>query len=91
MSNVQFGVDATVNGVKGELKTLIPTFQTVINTVRTDLVDPVYSGNARETSTQTSSGNVNSERDISRRPNRTDYDPLRVGPPRGPDPGLPQW
>ncbi|XP_015524771.1 proteasome inhibitor PI31 subunit isoform X1 [Neodiprion lecontei] len=91
VSNIQFLVDTTVSALKGPLQTLMPSFQSVINTIRTDLVDPVYTGNARETSTQTSTGNVNSTRDIPRRPNRSDYDPLRVGPPQRPNPDLPNW
>ncbi|XP_046734716.1 proteasome inhibitor PI31 subunit isoform X3 [Diprion similis] len=87
VSNIQFSIDTTVSALKGPLQTLMPSFQSVINTIRTNLVDPVYTGNARETSTQTSTGNVN--HDIPRRPNRSDYDPLRVGPPQRPNPDLP--
>lgn len=58
---------------------MIPNYEIILNTLKKDLVEPVYTGTAREVSTQT----LESERP--RRNN--DDDPLRVGPPERPVPG----
>ncbi|OXU22164.1 hypothetical protein TSAR_000639 [Trichomalopsis sarcophagae] len=80
VSNIQFPID-TVQEIQGSLETMIPTYDTLLNLLKKELVEPVYTGTGREVSTQTSE---------SERPGRINYDdPLRVGasgptPPRPP-------
>ena len=76
VSNVQFPIN-TVKQFKGPLESLIPSYETVLNTLKKDLIEPVYTGTGREVSTQTSQSQ-------SDRPRRDDDDPLRVGPPHRP-------
>ncbi|XP_012259462.2 proteasome inhibitor PI31 subunit [Athalia rosae] len=85
VSNIQFAVDTDVTSLNGKLSTLIPTFQAVIKIIKTDLVEPVYTGNTRETYSQTESGSSTTEHVV------RDYDPLRVDPPRRPGPAVPRW
>ncbi|KAG8034813.1 hypothetical protein G9C98_007889 [Cotesia typhae] len=75
--------ETVVNSIHGGLSTLIPTYQEVMNKIREDLVEPVYTGTAREMSTQTSQSE-------DRRPSNPDNDPLRVGPPHIPQ-RPPRW
>ncbi|XP_074111921.1 proteasome inhibitor 31 kDa [Cotesia typhae] len=83
VSNVKFQTETVVNSIHGGLSTLIPTYQEVMNKIREDLVEPVYTGTAREMSTQTSQSE-------DRRPSNPDNDPLRVGPPHIPQ-RPPRW
>ncbi|XP_058798288.1 proteasome inhibitor PI31 subunit [Phymastichus coffea] len=87
VSNVQFPLE-TVKELKGPLNRILPNYETILKTLKKDLVEPVYLGTGHEVSTQTS--------DTSDRPQRSDDDddPLRVGPPHRPAgdtiPGLPR-
>ncbi|XP_015431377.1 PREDICTED: proteasome inhibitor PI31 subunit isoform X2 [Dufourea novaeangliae] len=74
VTNIEFPINQTVTSLHGSLETVMPTYQTVLQIVQTDLLNPVFSGNTAETSTQTST----ESRDHSA-PIRTD--PLRVGQP----------
>ncbi|XP_008556311.1 proteasome inhibitor PI31 subunit [Microplitis demolitor] len=85
VSNVKFQTETIVNSIHGPLATLIPTYQEVMNKIREDLVEPVYTGTAREMSTQT----TQNESQGRRLPN-SDNDPLRVGPPHIPQ-RPPRW
>ncbi|XP_012274736.1 proteasome inhibitor PI31 subunit [Orussus abietinus] len=89
VSNVQFPIGTTVSEIKGPLTTLMPDYQNVLNVIRKDLVEPVYTDTARETSTQTPQPNVNTEREIPRQVPGPDFDPLRVGQPHRPAPNIP--
>jgi len=77
VSNIQFPIDATVENLHGSLEAQIPTYRTVVERIRKELVEPVYTGSGREISTQTAERSETTER--RRDP---DDDPLRVGPLR---------
>lgn len=77
VSNVQFPIETTVGSVHGSLDALIPSHREVIEKIRKELVEPVYTGTGREISTQTTERSDEPER--RRDP---DDDPLRVGPMR---------
>ncbi|XP_015600904.1 proteasome inhibitor PI31 subunit [Cephus cinctus] len=90
VSNVQFPIGTTVNNLHGTLESLLPNYQAILDTLRKDLVEPVYTTPARETSTQTTEVRGHSEREIPGHP--IDYDdPLRVGPPRHPGSSTQPW
>lgn len=69
--------------LSGSLNTILPSYETILSTLKKDLVEPVYLGGGREISTQTSDSQ-------SDRPRRSDddNDPLRVGPPHRPTSGV---
>lgn len=79
---MKFHVETTVNGIHGPLTVLLPTYQQVMIKIQQDLVEPVYTGNAREISTQTLSDDSRFE--FGARPPDPGHDPLRVGPPHRP-------
>ncbi|XP_078038387.1 proteasome inhibitor 31 kDa [Augochlora pura] len=59
VSNIQFGINQTVTELRGPLETVMPSYQTVIQVIQVDLLDPIISDTAPNTtintSTQTSS------------------------------------
>ena len=76
VSSAQFPINQIVNNLHGPLESLISSYQSVINIIQKELIDPVLPNNTAEGSTQTTS--------VWREPRRTDSystpDPLRVGP-----------
>nr|XP_031830815.1 proteasome inhibitor PI31 subunit [Nomia melanderi] len=57
VSNIQFPINQTVTDLHDSLESLIPSHQTVMQVIQTDLINPVSSGNTTETATQTSTEN----------------------------------
>ncbi|XP_033339324.1 proteasome inhibitor 31 kDa [Megalopta genalis] len=83
VSNIQFEINQTVTDLRGPLESLIPSYQTVIQVIQTDLLNPIMSDNAANTtantSTQTSTESRDSNIGI----------PLRQGLPIRARPGAP--
>ncbi|PSN43741.1 Proteasome inhibitor PI31 subunit [Blattella germanica] len=84
VSIIHFKVEDVVKNLRGDIGTLIPTYNAVVRTIDRDLVQPVVTGKNRETSTQTVQEST-TERGPSTRYIDDEYDnPLRIGQPRGP-------
>ncbi|XP_003490801.1 proteasome inhibitor PI31 subunit [Bombus vosnesenskii] len=90
VSNVQFPINQTVNELHGDLESVIPSYQNVINVIQEDLIHALIPGNMVVNSTQTSFTNDQSRDNPLRvgestRPSSASYpwnrdaDPLRVG------------
>lgn len=90
VANVQFPVTQTVNELHGPLEAVIPSYQTVLYTVRKDLLEPVYSNGNVHASSQTSVSSEQ-ERDRERERRQIDPDPLRVNPPGRPSSASVPW
>ncbi|KAH8345555.1 hypothetical protein KR084_008965 [Drosophila pseudotakahashii] len=73
VSNICVEPETLVAAVKGGITTLIPSASEIVERYRRELLDPVFTGNSREVTTQTTT---------SPRPNLSDPDPLRIGEPR---------
>lgn len=80
VSNVQFPINQTVNQLHGDLESVIPSYQNVINVIQEDLIHALIPGNMVVNSTQTSFTNDQS-RD----------NPLRVGESIRPSPASYPW
>ncbi|XP_076183163.1 proteasome inhibitor 31 kDa isoform X2 [Ptiloglossa arizonensis] len=76
VSNVQFPINQTINDLHGSLESIIPSYQNVLQTIRTKLIESVLPGNTAETSSQTEE-----------RASTTEPAPLRLGVPYGPSSG----
>ncbi|XP_076246437.1 proteasome inhibitor 31 kDa [Calliopsis andreniformis] len=72
VSNVRFPINQTVTDLRGPLETIIPSHQTVLQSLQNDFINPVLPSNTTENSTQTSA----TERNVRTEP---DPDPLSVG------------
>ncbi|XP_011311185.1 proteasome inhibitor PI31 subunit [Fopius arisanus] len=84
LSTVKFSVNGTVSELHGALSLSIPHHQEVMQKLQGELLAPVYPGNAREISTQTTTASRSHEERSRRSP---PDDPLRVDPvPRPPWP-----
>ncbi|XP_076752914.1 proteasome inhibitor 31 kDa [Xylocopa sonorina] len=59
VSSAQFPINQTVNNLSGQLESVIPTYQDVMNVIQTDLIDPLLPGSTTENSTQTALTNFN--------------------------------
>jgi len=73
VSNICVEPETLVAAVKGGITTLMPSASEIVERYRRELLDPVFTGNSREVTTQTTT---------SPRPSVSDPDPLRIGEPR---------
>lgn len=64
VSNAAFIVNDTVGSVHGTLSELIPKHNEVINSIRLNLLDPVFAGSSREAETQTPQSSANPRQDL---------------------------
>ncbi|XP_053980215.1 proteasome inhibitor PI31 subunit [Hylaeus anthracinus] len=71
VSNAQFPINATISNLHGPLESVMPPYQNVLQTIQTNLVEPILPPNTAENSTQTAT--VNTEQRVPR-----ETDPLRV-------------
>ncbi|XP_076636866.1 proteasome inhibitor 31 kDa [Colletes latitarsis] len=53
VSNVQFSINQTVQNLHGPVESVIPSYQNVLQTIGTDLIEPILPSNTRESSAQT--------------------------------------
>ncbi|XP_023032043.1 proteasome inhibitor PI31 subunit isoform X2 [Drosophila willistoni] len=79
VSNICIEPENLVIELKGPLTNMIPTVSEIVDRFRKELLEPVFSGNSKEQTTQTTS-NTNTNTNNPAR----DIDPLRVTEPRGP-------
>ncbi|XP_076384811.1 proteasome inhibitor PI31 subunit-like isoform X2 [Megalopta genalis] len=63
VSNIQFEINQTVTDLRGPLESLIPSYQTVIQVIQTDLLNPIMSDNAANTTANTSTQTSTESRD----------------------------
>ncbi|XP_067630801.1 proteasome inhibitor PI31 subunit [Eurosta solidaginis] len=76
VTNITLNPQEWVKGLKGSLSTLMPEASSIFDRYRKELIDPVFTGNTREVTTQTT---ANQE------PRSSNYrDPLAIGPPLRP-------
>nr|XP_033321463.1 proteasome inhibitor PI31 subunit-like [Megalopta genalis] len=83
VSNIQFEINQTVTDLRGPLESLIPSYQTVIQVIQTDLLNPIMSDNAANTTANTSTQTSTESRDSNI------VIPLRQGLPIRARPGAP--
>ncbi|XP_017049715.1 proteasome inhibitor PI31 subunit [Drosophila ficusphila] len=71
VSNICVEPETLVAAVKGGITTLMPSASEIVDRYRKELLDPVFTGNSREVTTQTTAA-----------PRPSGSDPLRIGEPR---------
>ncbi|KAH8321705.1 hypothetical protein KR074_012467, partial [Drosophila pseudoananassae] len=77
VSNICLEPETLVAEVKGSIATLMPSASEIVDRYRKELLDPVFTGNSREVTTQTTA------------PRASGSDPLRIGEPRRPGSFMP--
>ncbi|XP_043258806.1 proteasome inhibitor PI31 subunit [Colletes gigas] len=79
VSNVQFPINQTVQNLHGSLDSVIPSYQNVLQTIGTDLIEPILPSNTRESSVQTTANE--DKNDSTQSTSKPQTVPLRVQPP----------
>ncbi|GLH14433.1 Proteasome inhibitor PI31 subunit [Gryllus bimaculatus] len=90
VSNVTFNVEETVKALTGPIETIIPTHCAALDSIKKDLIDPVFHGKQRAASTQTAEDPLAGP-DVLPRSFPDDPDPLRIGAPRRAEPSGSRW